>query len=62
MLLSFLDKKVADLIEGAFANLNIDISNAPNGQTATESKIDREEAFSFFYRYLVSCSGCCLIA
>jgi hypothetical protein len=27
--------------------LNIDISNAPNGQTATESKIDREEAFSF---------------
>jgi hypothetical protein len=30
-----------------FANLNIDISNAPNGQTATESKIDREEAFSF---------------
>ena len=45
--IEFLDKKVADLIEGAFANLNIDISNAPNGQTATESKIDREEAFSF---------------
>jgi hypothetical protein len=45
--IEFLDKKVADLIEGAFANLNIDISNAPNGQTATETKIDREEAFSF---------------
>jgi len=45
--IEFLDKKINDLIQTAFANLNIDISNAPNGQTATESKIDREEAFSF---------------
>ena len=45
--IEFLDKKVASLIETAFANLNIDITSKPNGQTATESKIDREEAFSF---------------
>ena len=45
--IEFLDAKINSLIETAFANLNIDISNAPNGQTATESKIDREEAFSF---------------
>lgn len=49
--IEFLDKKIESLIEGAFANLNIDISNAPNGQTATESKIDREEAFSFLMQF-----------
>ena len=49
--LEFLDNKTKDLIETAFANLNIDISNTPNGQTATESKIDREEAFSFLLQF-----------
>ena len=49
--LEFLDKKTKDLITEAFQNLNIDISNAPNGQTATESKIDREEAFSFLLQF-----------
>lgn len=38
-----IDKKKQD----AFAHLNIDVSSSPNGQTATESKIDREELFSF---------------
>jgi len=49
--LEFLDTKTKDLINEAFQNLNIDIGNKPNGQTATESKIDREEAFSFLLQY-----------
>lgn len=46
-IVKYLDEKINSLIETAFVMLNIDISAKPNGQTATESKIDREEAFSF---------------
>lgn len=53
--MTFLDEKINALISEAFANLNIDITNAPNGQTATEKSLDREEAFSF----LVQISGEC---
>lgn len=52
-IVNYLDGKIKTLIDDAFAMLNIDISNKPNGQTATESKIDREEAFSF----LIQISG-----
>lgn len=42
----FLKKDVRELTEDGFAAVNIDITNKVNGQTATESKIDREEFFS----------------
>ena len=45
--MSFLDAKKDKDIIAAFQLINIDVSNIPNGQTATESKIDREELFSF---------------
>lgn len=44
--LDFLKKEVQDLTEQGFASVNIDVTNRVNGQTATESKIDREEFFS----------------
>lgn len=44
--LEFLKKEVQDLTEQGFASVNIDVTNKVNGQTATESKIDREEFFS----------------
>lgn len=42
----FLREEVERKKLDSFANLNIDVASKPNGQTATESKIDREELFS----------------
>lgn len=42
----FLREEITRKKSEAFANLNIDVASRPNGQTATESKIDREELFS----------------
>ena len=44
--LEFLKKEFNSLIEDGFAAVNIDVTNKVNGQTATETKIDREEFFS----------------
>lgn len=35
------------LIRMAFANINIDITDKPNGQTATEKRIDKDELLNF---------------
>ena len=43
---AFLRDEIKRKKEDSFLNLNLDVSNKPNGQTATESKIDREELFS----------------
>lgn len=43
----FLRDEILRKKEDAFAHINLDVSTRPNGQTATEKKIDREELFSF---------------
>jgi len=49
--LEFLKADFNSLIEDGFSAVNIDVSNKVNGQTATESKIDREEFFSFLTKF-----------
>lgn len=44
--LEFLRAEFDKLVEDGFAAVNIEVTNKVNGQTATESKIDREEFFS----------------
>lgn len=43
----FLREEISRKKQDAFAHINIEVGSRPNGQTATESKIDREELFSF---------------
>lgn len=50
-ILKFLEESIEKNEVKAFMNLNIDITDTPNGQTATESKLDREELFNFLLRY-----------
>lgn len=45
--LTFLNDKVKALLDSAFIPLNIETASKPNGQTATEVAIDRDEFFSF---------------
>lgn len=43
----FLDEKVKYLLETAFLNLNISVTDAPTGVTATEKTIDEDELITF---------------
>lgn len=45
--IEFLDKKVKELLDTAFLNLNINTSTKPTGTTATEHIIDEDELISF---------------
>lgn len=44
-------KRIDGLMQDAFANINIDITEKPNGQTATEKKIDQDELINFITRF-----------
>lgn len=50
-ILSFLVKNIEENRVNAFLNLNIDISDQANGQTATEKRLDREELFNFLLKF-----------